>query len=126
MLRAAAWLSGAEPEARVFSLHLDSDFQRRKTERVEYRPCRLTQEGTVKPIEYHGSAHLIALTQADGFFTIPVGIGTIAAGEEGVVVREVCSWGVVATWESHNRWHVALIPWSSVRSMRVWVRHWLW
>ncbi|MCK4324272.1 MAG: hypothetical protein KAW89_07060 [Armatimonadetes bacterium] len=81
VLRAVALLSGAKPQRRDFVLRLGSDFKRRKTVRAEYVPCRLTRNGTVQPIEYHGSAHLTALTEADGFFVVPVGVSKLDTGE---------------------------------------------
>ena len=36
---------------------------------------------TLQKIEYHGSAHLLALTQADGFLIVPQGIKEVPAGQ---------------------------------------------
>ncbi len=82
VLRAVALMMGTTGQMREFSLRLAADFKRRKTERLEYVPCRLSQGGSVEPVEYHGSAHLTALTDADGFFTVPVGVAEIGAGDE--------------------------------------------
>jgi len=40
------------------------------------------------PVEYHGSAHIHAYTQADGIMEIPVGVSEIRKGEK-VHVRPV-------------------------------------
>jgi len=82
VLRAVALMTGAEPQMREFTLPLASDFQRRKAERLEYVPCKLTSDGAVKLVEYHGSAHLHALTHADGFFIVPVGVTELHVGNE--------------------------------------------
>lgn len=82
VLRAVALMTGAEPRMREFTLPLASDFQRRKAERVEYVPCTLTRDGAVKQVEYHGSAHLYALTHADGFFIVPVGVTELHGGNK--------------------------------------------
>jgi molybdopterin biosynthesis enzyme len=66
---------------RAFSLALAAPFKRRHAERAEFIPARLTREGRVEPIAYHGSAHLLALTRADGFFSLPAGTTELAAGE---------------------------------------------
>jgi molybdopterin molybdotransferase len=63
------------------SLPLQKDFVRRKTERAEFVPCKLSENMTIQPIEFHGSAHLSALLQADGFFVVPKGIKQINAQE---------------------------------------------
>ena len=41
---------------------------------MEYVPCRIGDDGTLIPVEYHGSAHLTALTEADGLFVVPLGV----------------------------------------------------
>jgi len=61
-------------------LPLATDFRRRKAERREYIPCRLDDQGRLRPVEYHGSAHLGALLHADGFLTIPLGCQELPAG----------------------------------------------
>ena len=81
VLRAAALLQGGAPSVREIRLPLAGDFTRRHVERVEYVPCRLTAEGTVQPISYHGSAHLLALMQSDGFLVILQGVAQLTAGE---------------------------------------------
>ncbi len=85
VLRAAARMMGASAPVREWPARMACEFKRRKTERVEYVPCRLT-DGGVEPIEYHGSAHLEALTEADGFFIVPVGVGLLHAGDEVLVM----------------------------------------
>jgi molybdopterin biosynthesis enzyme len=35
----------------------------------------------VEQLEFHGSAHLSALTRADGFFIAPAGCAKIASGQ---------------------------------------------
>jgi len=81
VLRAVALMTGAAAGLREFSLGLATDYQRRRAERVEYVPCKLTCDGAVKPVEYHGSAHLYALTEADGFFIVPTGVTELRAGD---------------------------------------------
>ncbi len=81
VLRAVALMTGAEPGMREFTLPLASAFRRRKGERVEYVPCKLIRDGALEPIKYHGSAHLHALTQADGFFIVPLGVTELYTGD---------------------------------------------
>jgi molybdopterin molybdotransferase len=82
VLRAAARITGAEPPVREIRLRLSRDFTRRKLERLEFVPARLTKDGTVSAVEFHGSAHLAAVLQADGFFQSPVGVARLKAGDE--------------------------------------------
>jgi molybdopterin molybdotransferase len=82
VLRAIARLSGSEPPMRELNLRLGRDFKRRKTERLEFVPCRLGADGVVEAVEFHGSAHLAAVLAAQGFFLAPVGVDEIKAGSE--------------------------------------------
>ncbi len=81
VLRAAARLAGAEPFLRAFLLPLGRPFKRRKGDRLEYVPARLSREGRVEEVMCHGSAHLLALRDADGFFAVPVGVLEAASGD---------------------------------------------
>ena len=57
-------------------------FIRKKTEREYFLPVKYNNKGEATPLDYHGSAHLTALTDLDGFAVIPVGVGQINKGEE--------------------------------------------
>lgn len=81
VVRAAGLMTGCRAEARHLSLPLESRFSRRKSERREYVPCQVTDEGSLRQVEFHGSAHLQALSRADGFFAIPRGVTELEAGE---------------------------------------------
>ncbi|MGA2059894.1 MAG: molybdopterin molybdotransferase MoeA [Thermoguttaceae bacterium] len=81
VLRAAARMCGSPWTAREFTLRLGREFHRRKFDRVEYVPCRIGDDGMLIPVEYHGSAHLTALSEADGLFIVPLGISSIPAGQ---------------------------------------------
>lgn len=82
VLRAAARMSGAQWPLREIKLTLGADFRRRKSDRVEYVPARLDDDGSLRPVEFHGSAHLTALSESDGFFIVPIGQTELAAGAE--------------------------------------------
>lgn len=82
VLRAARRLMGLSAEPRTLSLRLAAPFERRKGVRAEHVPCRIDAEGQVESFEYHGSAHLAALLDADGFFVVPRGVVSLPAGAE--------------------------------------------
>jgi len=63
---------------------LDESIIRKDTERQSWIPVVITETGTLKPVEYHGSAHINALCAADGVFSIDVGTAEI---EKGTIVR---------------------------------------
>jgi molybdopterin biosynthesis enzyme len=80
VLRAVARLTGGQPRVRHISVALTDAFRRRHGERTEYVPARLMDNGVAEIIEYHGSAHLLALAHADGFAVIPFGATELPAG----------------------------------------------
>ena len=86
VLRAARLLAGRAPDSRRTSLPLAQDYERRRAGRTAYVPCRLSQDGEVTPVAYHGSAHLRALLHADGFFAVPEGTSHMRAGEKVAVL----------------------------------------
>ncbi|MEI6563519.1 MAG: gephyrin-like molybdotransferase Glp [bacterium] len=51
-------------------------------------PVRFTQSGVVEPLEYHGSAHINAMTRAQALLTFPMGQDTLRAGAT-VYVRPI-------------------------------------
>ena len=80
-LRAAARLRGQPPRApRELALRLGFDYRRRNPERAELVPCRIQPDGSLARLAFHGSAHLAALSQADGFFLVPQGTTELPAG----------------------------------------------
>ncbi|MBT3377734.1 MAG: molybdopterin molybdotransferase MoeA [Lentisphaerae bacterium] len=61
---------------------------RRKTDRDAWLPVCLTEEGLALPVDYHGSAHAHALTQANGLVCMPEGVAEIAEGTP-ILVRQI-------------------------------------
>lgn len=57
---------------------------RKRTERESWIPVAIGEDGLVRTIDYHGSAHANALCEADGLITMPVGMASL---EEGTLVR---------------------------------------
>ncbi len=82
VVRAAGLMTGCQAQARHIQLPLGAPFSRRKAERLEYVPCRVSAEGFLRQVEFHGSAHLLALAEADGLFAVPRGVTELAAGEK--------------------------------------------
>lgn len=80
LLRVAALLSGADPAPREREVVLARELARDKGARQDYVPARVSPDGTAEPVEFHGSAHLAALMQADGFLIIPPGPLAFPAG----------------------------------------------
>lgn len=62
-------------------LPLSIDYRRKKSERLSFIPVYLNELGEIAPVEYHGSAHINALTKAYGLMSVPIGITEIKKGE---------------------------------------------
>lgn len=56
-------------------------YQRKKSERLSVLPVKITEENTIVSIDYHGSAHIHAMSVADGLVMIPVGTTILDEGE---------------------------------------------
>jgi len=69
-------------------LPLAKSYERKKAKRLSFIPVKITDEGKVLPIEYHGSAHSKALVNADGLISVPIGVTKINEGEL-VDVRQI-------------------------------------
>jgi len=55
-------------------------FMRKNTSRKAFFPVYLSAEGTVLPVEYHGSAHIHSYIHADGIVSIEIGENEIKKG----------------------------------------------
>jgi len=64
---------GTDPAARSIRVPLAEDVSRRNTERMQWIPVRFTPAGEAAPVQYHGSAHLFSLMQADGLIALGIG-----------------------------------------------------
>ncbi len=72
----------------VIYRQLERTITRKKTERDSWLPVVFTENNKVTSIEYHGSAHINALSEADGVICIPTGIAEIKEGAT-VAVRQI-------------------------------------
>ncbi len=64
---------------------LSETIGRKKPDRLAYIPISLSETGEAQKIKYHGSAHIQALTKANGYITIPVGVDKIETGKQVIV-----------------------------------------
>jgi molybdopterin molybdotransferase len=81
VLRAARILSSGRSDLKEINIRLDQDFTIRPSNRTLYIPCRINDNGRAETISYNGSAHLMALVNADGFIVIPQGVSSIKTDE---------------------------------------------
>lgn len=70
-------LMGHDYSPTTVAMNLDEPITRADTERQGWIPVKRTSETTVRPVEYHGSGHILALCQADGLISVDIGVGRI-------------------------------------------------
>jgi len=63
------------------------EYKRKKSDRKAYIPVFI-KDGEIFPVEYHGSAHIHAMTFAEGIIYFPIGVDTLLKGET-VHVRQI-------------------------------------
>lgn len=81
-------MMGHDFKAVVAYRQLERTITRKKTERDSWLPVVFTNDNKVASIEYHGSAHLNALCEADGLLCIPAGTAEVREGAT-VAVRQI-------------------------------------
>ena len=64
-----------------FPMPMSHDFSRKKSDREECLPVLLARNNEVSLIDYHGSAHIHAYSEAFGFINIQAGKTEIKKGE---------------------------------------------
>jgi molybdopterin molybdotransferase len=67
---------------------LKRDLKRKRGIRTAYVPVQYDNDGLISPVEYHGSAHLSALSRANALLKIPRGVLEIPEGST-VNVRQI-------------------------------------
>jgi molybdopterin molybdotransferase len=82
VLPALLIMQGSNVQPRFVKCPIELDIKSIKNERDQFIPAKLSEDGLAIPLEYHGSGHLTALAQADGFIRIESGVTSIAAGEK--------------------------------------------
>lgn len=82
VLRAARRLAGLSAELRTVSCKLVGDYRRKHCDRTECVPCRVNSQGALEAVEFHGSAHLAALLDADGVFLVEQGRDMVSSGQD--------------------------------------------
>ena len=74
-------LMGHDYHPGIVRLPISCDYKRKRVDRLEFIPVRLNANNQVIPVDYHGSAHINAFTQADGIMAIPRGVDEFTEGE---------------------------------------------
>ena len=78
--RAVAILSARRPPDGYFMAPLGRAVRQKRADRTAFLPAALDADGRVQPQDFHGSAHLLALSSADGLLRIGQGVHEISEG----------------------------------------------
>lgn len=81
-------MMGHDFAPRIVPMILEETIKRKKTERRSFLPVKRTLQGGVVPVDYHGSAHMNSLCEAEGIVTVPEGIAEIPKGKM-IDVRQI-------------------------------------
>ncbi|VAW30749.1 Molybdopterin molybdenumtransferase [hydrothermal vent metagenome] len=74
-------IMGANYQAPVYRMPMYEDYHRKKAFHKAFEPVVITEDGKVKQVEYHGSAHIHALSYAQAFMIIEPGVTTLKKGD---------------------------------------------
>ena len=77
-------LMGGESSAVGPRMSLAKSITRKRAGREAWMPAAFTEDGKVRAVEYHGSAHVNALCNADCLLVVPIGVASL---EEGTLVH---------------------------------------
>lgn len=81
-------MMGCKWEPLGIKLPMNEKFTRKFAERMAFIPVKITADGFVSPVEFHGSAHISALPEADGIVAMDAGKHFFEKGEI-VSVRQI-------------------------------------
>ena len=75
-------MMGYDLKPKIAKANLAADFFRKKKDRLMFVPAYLNEDLTLTQIEYHGSAHINALINANCLMIVPIGVSEIKKGEK--------------------------------------------
>lgn len=81
-------LTGHTYQPLILRLPYGSEYNRSFAGRINFIPVNITPEMEVVPVDFHGSAHIHALSSANYLMEVPIGVKTILKGET-VHVRQI-------------------------------------
>jgi molybdopterin molybdotransferase len=74
-------IMGSRWNVPILKLPLGEDFHRKNSSRKAFEPVVITQNSEVQKVDYHGSAHIQALSYASGLMLVERGIHDLKKGE---------------------------------------------
>ena len=73
-------MQGCDYQSQIFRLPLACDFKRRRADRMNVVPVTIKDGNSVDLVNYHGSAHIHAMSYTRGFICVPEGVSEIKQG----------------------------------------------
>lgn len=73
-------MAGGDVKPVYLKMPLGIDYTTKVSDRERFFPVRITGQGTILPVDFHGSAHIRSLAEADGIASIPSGQNVIRQG----------------------------------------------
>lgn len=73
-------ITGNKSQDLILRAPMGVEFSRKKAERKAFFPVNFSADGSVMPVEYHGSAHIHSYIHAQGIAVIEIGENTITKG----------------------------------------------
>ena len=74
-------IMGNHEKPRFIKMPIENDFHRKNAFRKAFEPVVITNQGKVRMVTYHGSAHISALSYADGLMVIEKDIKDLNEGD---------------------------------------------
>ena len=74
-------LSGCDYWPLNLKIPIGVNYSRKRSDRLSIVPAMIQNNGEVLPLEYHGSAHINSLTEAQGLIFIPIGQTMLKKGD---------------------------------------------
>ena len=74
-------MMGHNFEHKILTFPLGKEMNRKKADRINFVPANVNEKMEVVPVEFHGSAHINALSGATWLMEIPKGVKTINKGD---------------------------------------------
>lgn len=74
-------MMGYSFQPNILKLPLGTDYNRKKADRINFVPANINGEMKIVPVEFHGSAHINALSGASFLMEVPKGVNSIKKGD---------------------------------------------
>jgi molybdopterin molybdotransferase len=75
-------MGASKPTKSIMRMTLASNFKRKRSQRLSLVPGIINDKGEVDFLDYHGSAHIFSMAQAQVMVIIPIGVDSINKGEQ--------------------------------------------